>query len=221
MTAMCWTDRESGSRLLVVLEQGHGLARRLERNSEMLRGAMHLRIQTRDRRRDDRRGRASNLTRSTDRDRAVQIGLRERTIVHAIDERVLKNVVSRNRRTACPRRSGWPCRRRPWAWPRRSARYKGGLNRAQIREHKSLKAPFLAQNPLQQHGIGGNWDAIDLVVGGHHAHGVPLAQRRLKRLEHHWCAIRARRCARARCSFRPPAIRARQSAWARRPRCDR
>ena len=61
------------------------------------------------------------------------------------------------------------------------------LDCAQVRKHKSLEAPFIAQNPLQQHGIGGNWDAIDLVVGSHHAHGVPIAQRRLKRLEHH-CA---------------------------------
>ena len=59
------------------------------------------------------------------------------------------------------------------------------LDGPQIGENKSSKAPVLAQNRLQQEWVVGDWNPVDFVVGGHHRHGVPLANCFGKGRQHH------------------------------------
>ena len=42
------------------------------------------------------------------------------------------------------------------------------VDRAPVRHHEAVEAPFLAQHPGEQPTVLGGVDAVDLVVGGHH-----------------------------------------------------
>jgi len=54
------------------------------------------------------------------------------------------------------------------------------LYRAEVGEDEALKAPLLAEDFLEEKRGGGDGDAVDLMVGGHHALGVSLTEGRLE-----------------------------------------
>src|ERR1700761_6287911 len=58
------------------------------------------------------------------------------------------------------------------------------LDGTKVGEDKALEAPLLAQDGLKKKRISSDGDAIDLVIGGHRGHGVPLAKCRLEGLQH-------------------------------------
>ena len=124
-----------------------------------------------------------NFTRSTDPTARSRSACDKRAFMHAIDERLLKDIVVEIVKLHVDARPD-----------RHAHRILGRCsdvmdivetpNRAQIGEHETLKSPLIAQNLLQQKRVGRDRDAIDLVIGSHRAHGVPFAKGRLKPAQH-------------------------------------
>ena len=56
-------------------------------------------------------------------------------------------------------------------------------NREIVRHDVSFESPLLAQDVAQQPLVGVGGDAVDLIVGGHHADGAALVQGLLERVE--------------------------------------
>src|SRR5580698_11175744 len=115
--------------------------------------------------------------------RPVEIGLGQGAFVHTIDQRLLKDGVIEIIELhvdAGPdgHTRGIFCRRGNAMY------FVETLDRAQIREHKPLKSPFVAKDLLEQKGIRGNWDAVDFVIASHGRHGVSLTESWFKRPEH-------------------------------------
>ena len=113
----------------------------------------------------------------------IQIRLGKRALVDAIYESLLKNAVleivelhidARADRHTCG-----------VLWCRCNVMdIVEAANRAKIGKHKSLKAPFIAQNLLQKERIRRDRDAVNLVIRGHCAHRMSFAKGRLKSSQH-------------------------------------
>ena len=57
-------------------------------------------------------------------------------------------------------------------------------DRAQVGQDKTFKTPFVAQNFVQQPRIARAGNAVNVMIGGHDAHGFAFADGGFKRFEH-------------------------------------
>ncbi len=115
--------------------------------------------------------------------RAIQIRLRQRAFVHAIDQRLLKDIVSEVVKLHVDAGTDGHTR---GIFGRRSHmmhRVKT-LDGAQVGENEALEAPFVAKNRLKQERVCCDRDAIDLVISSHGGHRVAFTKRGLEGLQH-------------------------------------
>ena len=166
----------------LILQQGHGLARRCKRECKMIAAAFHASRQG---------GVGERMVEEAERELHPQHGgcgtvesiHRECVVFDCRDDRSLKHgVVEIVELHIDARIDGFDDR------IARACRHAVILpqppNRTQVGQNESLKAPILAQNLIQQCGVGGNGHAVDLVIRRHNAHCMSIADCRLKSLEH-------------------------------------